>query len=176
MDFKVIDSEKLFTGKVFDLWREQVEYPDGRVSGIEFIKVIGSVTILPIDEQGKIWFVRQYRHAAGEKLLELPAGTLERGEDPAVCAAREIREEIGMAADELTGLGSFFMAPGISNERTHAFIAKNLRVDPLEQDTGELIWVERYTMEEVWELVRNGEIKDCKTLAVLSIAKKHLPG
>lgn len=176
MDFKVLTSEHLFKGKVFDLWREKVEYPDGRVSGIEFIKLIGSVTILPIDDQGKIWFVRQYRHPAGGEMLELPAGTLEKDEDPAVCAAREIREEIGMAAGELKKLGEFYLAPGYSNECTHLFLATNLRVDPLEQDTGELIWVERYTVAQVWDMVKEGEIRDAKTLAALLIAGEHLPG
>lgn len=174
MDFKVISSEKLFHGKVFDLWREDVEYPDGRVSGIEFIRHHGAVTILPVDEQGKIWFVRQYRHPAGENLLELPAGCLEAGEEPEVCAAREIREEIGMAAAHLTKLGAFYLAPGYSNEISHVFLARDLSADPLEQDTGELIWVERYTLEEVWELAKSGEIRDGKTLAVLMLAREHL--
>jgi ADP-ribose pyrophosphatase len=176
MEFKVLSSEHLFKGKVYDLWREKVQYPDGRVSGIEFVQMIGSVTILPIDDQGKIWFVRQYRHPAGKKLLELPAGCLEEGENPAVCAAREIREEIRMAAGELKKLGEFYLAPGYSNECTHVFLASNLSVDPLEQDTGELIWVERHTIEQVWDMVKEGEIIDAKTLAALLIAREHLPG
>jgi ADP-ribose pyrophosphatase len=170
MGFKILSSELLFKGKVFDLWREEVEYPDGRVSGIEFIKHGGAVTILPVDGEGNIWFVRQYRHATGGEVLELPAGTLEAGEDPLVCAAREIREEIGMAAGALTGLGEFFLAPGYSNEYMYVFLATSLQADPLEQDTGELIWVEKYTIAEVWEKVRSGEIKDAKTLAVLALA------
>ena len=108
MDFKVLSSEHLFKGKVFDLWHEKVEYPDGRIGGIEFIKHGGAVTILPIDDQGRIRFVRRIRHPTGIELLELPAGTLEQDEDPAACAGRELREEIGMAAGELTKLGEFF--------------------------------------------------------------------
>jgi ADP-ribose pyrophosphatase len=174
MKFKVIESEHLFKGRVFDLYREKVEFPDGRIGGIEFIKHGGAVTILPIDAQGRIWFVRQYRHPIGEKLLELPAGTLESGEEPAECAARELREEIGMAAGELTKLGEFYLAPGYSNEFMYVFLGRDLRVDPLEQDTGELIWVEKYLIEEVWKMVGIGEIKDAKTLAILSIAREWI--
>ncbi|MEN8242495.1 MAG: NUDIX hydrolase [Chloroflexota bacterium] len=172
MDFKVLSSEHLYQGRVFDLWREKVQYPDGRVGGIEFIKHGGAVTILPIDDQGRIWFVRQYRHPTGIELLELPAGTLEPGEDPAECAARELREEIGMAADQLTRLGEFFLAPGYSTEYMYVFLGRGLRIDPLEQDTGELIIVEKYSVEEVWQMVKNGEIKDAKTLAILSLARE----
>jgi ADP-ribose pyrophosphatase len=174
MDFKILSSEHLFKGKVFDLWREKVKYPDGRVSGIEFIKHGGAVTILPVDDQGNIWFVRQYRHPTGGNLLEFPAGTLEEGEDPKECAAREIREEIGMAAGELIKLGEFYLAPGYSNENMYIYLGRDLQVDPLEQDTGELIWVEKYPLSEVMTMVRNGEIKDAKTLAVLMIAGEQL--
>lgn len=174
MSFKVLSSEHLFSGKVFDLWREKIEYPDGRVTGMEFLKHGGAVTILPIDQHGNIWFVRQYRHAAGRELLELPAGTLEDGEDPRECAAREIREEIGMAAGKLTPLGEFFLAPGYSNEYMYVFLGEDLHVDPLDQDTGELIWVEKYPIAKVFEKARAGEIKDAKTLAVLALAGEQL--
>ena len=174
MDFKVLSSEHLYKGKVFDLWREKVEYPDGRIGGIEFIKHGGAVTILPIDHQDRIWFVRQYRHPTGIELLELPAGTLERDEDPASCAGRELREEIGMAAGELTKLGEFFLAPGYSTEYMHVFVGRELKVDPLEQDTGKLIWVEKIPIVEVWELVKLGKILDAKTLAVLCLAREQI--
>ena len=176
MNFEVIGSEELFHGKVFDLWREKVRYPDGRVAGIEYLKHGGAVTILPVDADGKIWFVRQYRHPTGGELLELPAGTLEPGEDPRDCAAREIREEIGMAAGTLTLLGEFFLAPGYSDEYMHVYIAQDLHHDPLEQDTGELIWVEKFSPGEVWQLAREGQIQDGKTLAVLALIGDRLGG
>jgi ADP-ribose pyrophosphatase len=130
MKFEILSSEHLFGGKVFDLWREKIRYPDGRVAGIEFIKHGGAVTILPVDTEGKIWFVRQYRHPTGGLLLELPAGTLEPDEDPRDCAAREVREEIGMAAGSLTLVGEFYLAPGYSNEYMYVFLAKDLYGDP----------------------------------------------
>jgi ADP-ribose pyrophosphatase len=174
MNFEILSSEHLFGGKVFDLWREKIRYPDGRVTGIEFIKHGGAVTILPVDAEGNIWFVRQYRHPTGGLLLELPAGTLEAGEDPRECAAREIREEIGMAAKTLTLVGEFYLAPGYSDEYMHVFLAEDLYRDPLEQDTSELIWVEKITVKEVWEMVRNGEIKDAKTLAIMALVVDRL--
>ena len=104
MKFETMNSENLYQGRAINLWREKVLYPDGREATVEIIKHPGAVTILPLDEAGNIWFVRQYRHPAGQMLLELPAGTLEPDEDPEVTAAREIREEIGMAAETLEEL------------------------------------------------------------------------
>ncbi len=100
------------------------------------------MVILPVDDQGNLFFVRQYRHAAGLDLLELPAGTLDEGEAPEACARREVREETGMAAGKMEHLGGFYLAPGYSTEYMHVYLATGLHSDPLEADADEFLTVE----------------------------------
>lgn len=174
MNFETIQSSNVFKGRAIKVWLDEVRYPDGREVSVEVIHHPGAVTILPVDEKGFIWFVRQYRHPAGQLLLELPAGTLEPGEPPEVTAAREIREEIGMSAEKLTALGNFFVAPGYSDEFMHTFLAEGLSPDPLNLDDGEFLTVEKYSIEETFAMFDNGEIIDAKTIAVLAIARRIL--
>jgi ADP-ribose pyrophosphatase len=174
MDFEVIESSNLFKGKVFDLRRERVRYPDGRQVTVDIIAHGGAVVMVPVDKDGNVWFVRQYRHATGELLLELPAGTLEQGEPPEDCAHRELREEIGMAAGEVHKVGEFFLAPGYSNEFMHVFLATQLHPDALEHDSGEYLQVEQYPVGEVFEMLTSGAFRDAKTLAALSLVRDNL--
>ena len=134
----------------------------------------GAVVMAPLDADNHLWFVRQYRHATGEMLLELPAGTLEAGEPPEDCAQRELREEIGMSAGEMRKVGEFFLAPGYSNEFMHVYLATHLREAPLALDEGEYLKVERYPLNEVLEMLDGGQFRDAKTLAALSLARPHL--
>jgi len=171
MDFKLIESKNVFSGKVIKVWRERVEYPDGREVSIELLKHPGSIAILSLDDDGKIWFVRQYRHPSGGLLLELPAGTLEPDEAPEVTALREIREEIGMAASVLTPVGGFYLAPGYSTEFMHLYLATGLSPDPLTQDEGEFIQVEKYSIKDVYQMLDRGEFADVKTVAFLGLMR-----
>ncbi|MBW8012474.1 MAG: NUDIX hydrolase [Chloroflexi bacterium] len=171
MDFEILTSEEIFKGRVFDVLRQQVRYPDGRVADFEFVSHNGAVTLVPIEEDGNIWLVRQYRHPTGGLLLELPAGTLEKGETPMQCASREVREEIGRAAGELRNLGEFFLAPGYSSEYMYVFLATQLALDPLLPDVDEYLEAELHSVVEVWKMVENGEIRDAKTIAALSLAR-----
>ena len=174
MQFETIQTRNVFKGRAIKVWLDEVRYPDGRQVSVEVIHHPGAVTILPVDSDGFIWFVRQYRHPARQLLLELPAGTLEPGEPPETTAAREIREEIGMRAEKLTLLGSFFVAPGYSDEYMHTYLAEGLIHDPLELDAGEFIHVEKYSIKETFAMFDRGEIIDGKTIAVLSLARKFL--
>jgi ADP-ribose pyrophosphatase len=119
-------------------------------------------------------FVRQYRHAAGLDMLELPAGTLDKGEDPESCAKRELREETGMAAGELMPLGGFYLAPGYSTEYMHVFMATDLHADPLEADADEFLSVEYLPIVEALAMCERGEIPDAKSLAAFLFARKYL--
>lgn len=174
MEFKILDKQNIFQGRALKLWVERVKYPDGREVSFEIIRHPGAVTILPVDENDMVWFVRQYRPTVHEMFLELPAGTLEKGEAPEVTAAREIREEIGMAAGELTHLGGFYASPGYSTEYLHAFLARNLKPSPLAQDDGEIIEIEKYPLSDIFHMVEDGTIQDSKTIATIAMARKYL--
>ena len=174
MAFELVSSEVVFRGKVFDVRVDRVRFPDGHETRLDLVIHSGAVTLIPTDEDGSIWFVRQYRHAAGGHLLELPAGTLESGEDPASTAARECREEIGMSPGRLVDLGGFYLAPGYSSEYMHVYLATDLVPDPLARDADEIIEIEKLTPPEVVAQLHSGGFQDAKTLAALHLAGKEL--
>lgn len=170
MEFKTLDSKNIFNGKAFNLHLDTVKAPNGLQMQLEIIKHLWAVTILPVDEKN-IWFVRQYRHAAGLEMLELPAGTLETDEKPLTCAHREIREEIGMSAREMKELGGFYLAPGYSSEYLYAYLATGLESNPLPGDVDEFIQVETIPIKKAFQMAEGGQINDGKTLATLMLAR-----
>jgi ADP-ribose pyrophosphatase len=174
MKARVLKSETVFRGRAFGVRLDEVEYAPGRATVIEVVEHVGAVTMVPLDEAGQLWFIRQYRHAVGQELLELPAGTLHGGEDPAEGAARELQEEIGMRAERLEPLAAFWLAPGYSTERMHAYLATGLHPAPLPQDEDELIRVEKLTVAEALAASGKGEVQDAKSLAALFAAARRL--
>lgn len=174
MDFQLLSKDLVFKGRVFDLLRERVQYPDGRVVDVDVVRHAGAVAILPQDVDGNLVLIRQYRHPVGGMLLEIPAGRLEAGEDPEVCARRELREEIGMAPGWLRRLGAFYPAPGYTDELLHVYLAGDLVEDSLEGDEDELIEVERIAPQKALEMAASGQIVDAKTLIALSWAADDL--
>ena len=174
MAYEILHSETVYHGRAFNVRREEIRLPDGKAARLDIVDHVGAVTLVPVDDQNRVWFVRQYRHAAREILLELPAGTVEPGESPLECARREIREEIGMAAGRLELIGEYFLAPGYSSEFMHVFLAADLHPDPLEGDADEFLSTEAIPVEEVLRMAENGKIRDAKTLASLMLAKKWL--
>jgi ADP-ribose pyrophosphatase len=174
MTFELLRSEIVYPGRAFTIRSDTLRLPDGRETKLDIVEHVGSVIIIPLDADGHLLFVRQYRHAAGLDLLELPAGTLDEGEAPEVCAQREIREETGMAAGKLELMGGFFLAPGYSTEYMHVYLATELYIDPLEADADEFLSVERVPLEEVLAKCVRGEIPDAKTLAAFMLASEYL--
>lgn len=174
MPFEFLRSEPLFQGHAFKIRRDYLRTPDGRETRFEIVEHGGSVVILPVDADGNLLFVRQYRHAAGLDLLELPAGTRDGDEPHVECAAREIREETGMAADTLVRVGDFYLAPGYSTEFMAVFLATDLRHDPLEADADEFLQVEKMPVREALALAERGEMPDAKSLAALFLARPYL--
>jgi ADP-ribose pyrophosphatase len=174
MPFELLKSEILMKGRAFTIRRDHLKIPDGRETKFEIIEHGGSVVIIPIDEHENMLLVRQYRHATGGDLLELPAGTLDGDEDPEVCAAREIREETGMAAGTLTKVGDFYLAPGYSTEFMHVYLATDLSLNPLEADADEFLSVEHIPIAEAIQMAERGEMPDAKSLAALLLAKSSL--
>lgn len=167
---ELLASEELFAGPIFRVRRDRIRTPEGEETLLDVVEHPGAVTMIPVDDEGQLWFVRQYRHPAGTTLLEFPAGTLEAGEPPQECARRECREEIGMEPSELDLLGSYYLAPGYSSEQNHLFLARGLTPAPLESDDDEAIEVERYTVDEVYDLIAGGTLRDAKTLAGLLLS------
>lgn len=174
MPFELIRSETLLEGRAFKIRRDFLKTPDGRETKLEIIEHGGSVVIVPIDEEGNVLFVRQYRHATGQDLLELPAGT-RNGEEPYEhCAAREVREETGMAAQHLNKVGEFYLAPGYSSEFMAVFLATGLTGDPLQADEDEFLQLEKVPVNKVTAMFEDGEILDAKSIAAWLLAKPHL--
>ena len=174
MPFELLKSVTLMQGRTFRIRRDFLKTPDGRETHFEIVEHGGSVIIIPVDEQGNILFVRQYRHATGKHLLELPAGTRDGDEPFEDCAAREIREETGMAAGQLVKIGEFYLAPGYSTEFMGIFLATDLKHNPLAPDADEIISVEKYSVKQAFELAERGEMPDAKSLAALLLARPHL--
>jgi nudix-type nucleoside diphosphatase (YffH/AdpP family) len=171
MSFKFLDEETIYRGRVFDLVRIHFQLPNGKEPTFDLVKHHGAVVILPVDQQGNIWFVRQFRIGAEQDLLELPAGILEKDEVPEASAARETQEEIGMAPGQLQKLGEFYMVPGYSTEKLHAFLATGLYASALPTDEDELLERVALPIQKVYEMARSGKIQDGKTLAVLFLAE-----
>lgn len=174
MPFEILNTEHVYQGKVFSVERALLRLPDGVERYYDLVRHGGAVTLIPVDDQGRIYFVRQYRIGANDTLLELPAGTVEADEDFHFAAAREVREEIGKAASELIKIGECFLAPGYSTEFMHFFLATGLYDAPLEADADEFLEVEAIPYRQVFQMVEEGLIIDGKTLAALMLARPHL--
>ena len=166
---KINDISTIHVGKAFSVEKVDLTLPDGSRKNYDRINHKDSATILPVDEDNNIWFVRQYRIGSEKELLELPAGVFNNGEDPLTCAQREIREEIGMAARTWKQIGVFYLAPGYCTERNYVFLARDLFLSPLDKDEDEFLSVEKYPIGKVFEMVKNCSIDDCKTVAALGI-------
>ncbi|HSO12080.1 MAG TPA: NUDIX hydrolase [Anaerolineales bacterium] len=172
--FELIKSETLMQGRAFRIRRDHLRTPDGRETKFEIIEHGGSVIIVPVDAEGNLLFVRQYRHAAGMDLLELPAGTRDGDEPFEECAAREIREETGMEAGRLQKVGEFYLAPGYSTEFMAVYLATDLKHNPLEADDDEFLEVEKIPVQKALEMAERGEVPDAKSLAALLLARSYL--
>ncbi|MEX2143965.1 MAG: NUDIX hydrolase [Anaerolineales bacterium] len=174
MTFRTISCETLLRARAFEVRRDQIAYPDGRQGAFDIVVHNGAVAMVPVAANGDIVFVRQYRPATGKRLLELPAGTLNKGEDPEACAQRELREEIGMAPGRLTKLAEFFLAPGYSTERMHIYLAQDLRPEILPHDEDEDLEIETLSMQAAFAAFRTGEIEEAKTMLGMYLAREHL--
>lgn len=171
---EIINSQTVYHGRVFDVRVDQLRLPNGNLHQMDIVQHNPAVTMVPYDQDGNIWFVRQFRHPANAFLLELPAGMLEDDEIPATGAQREIREEIGMAAGKLERIGGFFLAPGYSTEFMHVFLARDLIADPLPGDEDEDLEIVKLPVSKIQDSIENGEIQDAKSLGALFLARKFL--
>jgi 8-oxo-dGTP pyrophosphatase MutT (NUDIX family) len=166
----VIGTEEIYRGKIVHLQVHTVHLPDGKEAKREVVQHRGAVCIVPITDDGNVLLIRQFRLAAGEALLEIPAGTLEPGETPAACAARELEEETGFRAGTLRPLFSAFLAPGYSSELIHAFLATDLMPGSTHMDEDEKVVLAPMPLVEVQQRILDGELRDAKTIASILVA------
>ncbi|MBI4339002.1 MAG: NUDIX hydrolase [Chloroflexi bacterium] len=171
---RTIKSDRLYQGRVVALRVDTVALSDSRTSRREIVEHRGSVAILPVDAEGNVLLVRQYRKAIERWTLEAPAGGLDEGEDPVAAAHRELREETGCLAGRLERLASFYTSPGFCTELMHAYLATNLTLGDASPEEDEQIQVERVPLAEAIGMAQGGEIQDGKTIAALLLAEKSL--
>jgi ADP-ribose pyrophosphatase len=170
----LIGTRTIHEGRVIKVRVDDVEVRDGLNVRRDIVSHPGAVVMLAINAEGRILWVRQHRWAAQRELLELPAGTIEHGEAPEVCARRELAEEVGSAAASWRKLGGFYSAPGFCDEYLHAFLATDLHPEYADGDEDEDITVEPLTLEESLARVDAGEIVDAKSLATLMLYLRTL--
>lgn len=168
-----LNGRRIYEGKLLVLDVDEVEMPGGERAIREVIRHPGAAVMLPLLPDGRILMVRQHRYAAGEVLLELPAGKLDAGEDPETCARRELIEETGYQASQVIRLGSFFVSPGYSDEIIHAFLLTGLERAPKggETDPDEALDVVVLNLDELRGMVRRAELRDSKSLTTLVLAE-----
>ena len=171
---KTIGSEKIFDGRVIRVRRDTVELPNKHTSTREVVEHPGGVAIVPIDNDGNVHMVRQYRYPLGRLCLELPAGKLEYGEDHKECGLRELGEETGMEAGNFEYLGVFCPSPGFCQELIHIYLATDLKQGKIHLDEDEFLEVEKYPLNELIKMIHEGKIQDGKTVIGLLIAKDVL--
>ena len=162
-----VESKRIYQGKVVALRIDTVQLPNGRVTTREIVEHGDSVAIVPLDDDGNVVLVRQYRKPVEGTLLEVPAGSVDEGEDPAACATRELSEETGYITSRIEPLASFYMTPGFCTERMHVFLATGLTPGKAHPESDEHIQVVLVPLAEVQDIIRRGEVQDAKSIVSL---------
>ena len=168
----LITTERLYTGRVVNLDRDTVRFPDGSSGQLEMLRHPGASAIVPfLDDprapDPRVLLIRQFRHAANGFIWEVPAGRLDAGETPEACARRELEEETGMRARTVEPLTTIYTTPGFTDERIHLFLAHGLETGAQRREADEFMELRELTWSAVLDLIRTGEVEDGKTLATL---------
>ncbi len=175
----MVDSaeERVFwKGRVFDFKVEETTLPDGRRTRIEAVRHPGSSAIVPLQGDRSVLLLNQYRPAIGRFILEIPAGTMHRGEDPLDCARRELEEECGVRGNRFEKMGEILVAPGYSDERIHLYLATELVPSEQRLDEDECLEVRSFSPDAAMEMIRKGEIQDAMTITGLTFAYPRIRG
>jgi ADP-ribose pyrophosphatase len=175
MGFKLIKSDFLFKGKVFDVKVDEIEYDSGN-KGIREVAVHpGGAVVVAVKDEGKIIMVKQFRYPLQKKIYELPAGKLDYNEDPYNCAVRELEEETGYKAEKVVKLGQIYTTPGFCTEILHIYLAKELIYGGHNREEGEQgMEAFEFSIQEIEEKIMNGEITDSKTICGIYLAQKYI--
>lgn len=177
MELKRLKRELLYSGKVFDLIVDEIEYPSGRRGVREIAHHPGGAVVVPVLDDGRIVMVRQLRYPLEKHILELPAGKLSPGEAPEHAARRELEEETGWVAGRLTKLISIYTTPGFCDEELHLYLGTGLHPAPdgHKREEGESsMTIHLFALNDALRMIETGEIKDSKTIVGLLLAEKHL--
>jgi ADP-ribose pyrophosphatase len=169
---EILSTRDIYKGKIFDVIESDIRHDDVEYKR-EIVVHKGSAVIVPLFDDGTIAFVRQYRYAAETFLLEVPAGTLNKGEDPRLGAVRELEEEIGVRAARVEKLAEFYVSPGFLTEKMHLYLATGLSESKQALEVDEILSIERHSIADAFNLVRRGEIEDAKTIiAILTLVSR----
>lgn len=166
----------VYRGKIVNLDLEDVTLPNGHRMTIEMIRHSGAAAVVPVLPNGEVVLIRQYRHAAGGWVFEVPAGRLDAGEEPEACARRELEEEAGYRAGRMERMAAIFSTPGFTDEKIHIFLARDLTPVPHDREPDEVIEVVTMPMAEAVRKIESGEIVDGKTICALMMASRRLDG
>ena len=169
---KQLDSTQLYDGKIVRLYRDRVELPNGKEAFREVVRHPGGVIILPVDNEGCVRMVRQFRYPYGRVILEIPAGKLEYGEEPFSAAVRELSEEIGATAGNWTELGKLLPTPGFCDEVQHLYLARDLTFGEVHPDEDEFLEQVKLPFAEAYAMAADGRLQDSKT--VVALLRAHL--
>lgn len=161
---KTLITKPIYQGRILSLRLDTVELQDGRIASREVVEHNGGVAVLAVDRDNSVLFVRQFRYPYGEELLELPAGKLNPGEDPALCGRRELEEETGCTAGDYRFLAKIYPSPGYVDEVIYVYLARDLTLGSQHLDPGEFLTVKRIPLEQAVSLCLEGSITDAKTL------------
>jgi len=164
----------IYKGKVLDISLETARLPDGKTVDLEIIRHPGGACVLPLYDNGDILMIRQYRHAAGGIIWEIPAGRIDDDEEALSCALRELEEEGGVRAGKMEKLGEFFSTPGFCTELLHIYLATNLRPCGQKLEADEYLEIVRLPFDKAVDMAYKGEIKDAKTVIAIMMAKKRI--
>jgi ADP-ribose pyrophosphatase len=176
MSFRVLEKQLIYKGVKVQLEVHRLEDDQGMQIKREICIHPGAVVILPLLKDERVLLIRQRRYAVGQVLIELPAGTLEKGEDPMNCAGRELLEETGYLAGRLMPIGNYFASPGVLSEKIYAFAAYDLEESVSALEPGEDIELLPVSLDSAIEMIHTGEIADSKTIASLMMYDRFYRG
>lgn len=165
MERRVVESERIYEGRVLNLRVDRVEVAPEKFAPREVVEHTPGVCVLPVDGEGNVYLVRQYRHPMGEDVLEAPAGMMELGEEPAFTARREMKEEIG-AEGELTYLGEYLSSPGYCSELVYLFLSRVDSFGDTNPDEDEYLQTVKMPFSRFYQMATEGSIRDGKTLVL----------
>ncbi len=168
LQYQLLESKTIFNGYVFDVKVDKITYDNINASPREVVIHNGGAVILPVLDNEKILFVKQFRYPLQKYIIELPAGKLNKGEDPLLCATRELKEETGYSSNHITKLGSIFTTPGFCTEELHLFLAESLIPGKHAREEGEMdMELLELSIDDIKIKISNGDIKDAKTISAL---------